>query len=228
MVIDVPGRFKDRFDAGRQLVPRLSALDALRRPPLGRTPSAVVYAIPRGALETGSLIAKELGLPLDVVLVKKLPAPGAEELAVGAVALDGKVVLDKTSVREFAATPDYIARERERIMGVLQSREREYHARVSAIDPKGKLAIVVDDGIATGLTVRAAVEYVRRRGASGVVVAAPVAACSSLATLKKIADVVVVVKEDPHLFAVGTHYINFPQVEDAQAIEILVTSRNKP
>lgn len=245
--INLPGRFKDRYDAARRLLPELAGF-AAEGASMGRnvggvpgrgmrksggervdgsgTEAVAVLAIPRGGLQVGAFLARELGRPLDVALAKKLPAPGAEELAVGAVTLDGVVEFDTESSRELGADESYVADRKAEIVTALEARDRAYHARVPRLDLKGATALLVDDGIATGLTTRAAVGMLRRLGAARVAVAAPVASAEAVAALRGVADEVVALKTESPFYAVGTYYENFPQVEDSEAVRLLEESRS--
>jgi len=219
MIFKLPDRYKDRFDAARQLLEPLKEF-------LART-DVILLAIPRGALQIGNFLARELRLPLDVVIVKKLPAPASEELAMGAVALDGGEVLDEEMVREFGVSDAYLVAERERLQKLMKEKDSAYHAAVPRIDLRSKVVVILDDGIATGQTMRAAVEYARRQGAAKVVVVSPATSQEAFDMLKKIADEVISLKTEQIFFAVGTYYVNFPQIEDDEAIQLLKEANKK-
>jgi putative phosphoribosyl transferase len=201
--------FTDRVDAGRRLAAKLKGYD--------RAPGAVVLGIPRGGVVVAAQVARELHLPLDIVFAAKVGAPGNPEYAIGAVTADG-VLLGNPDARlpletlEAAAGParDKVARQLHSLRG-----DRP------PLDVAGRTAIVVDDGLATGLTARAAVAYLRRQGAARIVLAVPVAAASSAAVLRGEADEFVVVDMPPAFFAVGQFYGLFGQTEDAEVRELL-------
>lgn len=215
--MQVPQRYKDRFDAARQLVKPLRKFS--------RQKDAVLLAIPRGALQIGQYLSRELKLPLDVILVKKLPVPESQELAVGAVASDGGQVVDKKMAREYGIAPEYLRAERDRLLAALHQKEKMYREEVPPVSLKNKIIILVDDGIATGQTVQAAVEYLRRQQVGWVVVATPTASSDAAELLKKITDEFISLLTEKIFYAVGTYYVNFPQVEDAEAVALLKQAR---
>src|SRR5665648_806392 len=201
--------FADRHDAGRRLA---AALERYRG-----SPDAIVLGVPRGGVVVAAEVARELGLPLDIVVTRKIGAPGNPEYAVGAVDADGRVFAGA-----LAGIPEeYLQRclllEREEIARRLHA----YRAGRPALDLAGKTVLVVDDGIATGLTLRAAVRYLKDRGARRVVVAAPVAAPDSAVRLRAEADDVVTLDEPPGFSAVGQFYERFDQTSDAEVRALL-------
>jgi putative phosphoribosyl transferase len=210
-------RFKDRFDAARQLVQPLKKF--------ARKPNVVLLAIPRGALQIGSFLSHELKLPLDVVLVKKIPAPTSEELAIGAVSSDGGQIVDDQIVQEFRVPPEYITAQRTRITKLLEQKEGEYHKDAAPIAVAGKTVIVLDDGIATGYTVRAAIEMLRQKKVARTVVATPASSQDAADIFSNLADEFISLRTEKQFYAVGMYYVNFPQVEDHEAVRLLVESR---
>lgn len=199
--------FADRFDGGRQLAERLKAYSGQ---------DAVVLAIPRGGLQTGYAVAITLKMPLDVVLIKKIGHPYNPELAIGAVSLTGRVLNE-----EIPAPADYIESETQRLREVLRRRNEQYRGDQPPIDLKDRVAIIVDDGIATGSTMLATIELVRSMKPSKIVMAVPVAPPHSLEKFRKIADDVVCLEAPEYFMAVGQFYERFPQVEDEEAIRLL-------
>ena len=172
--------FADRHQAGRLLS---GALERYRR-----APDAVVLALPRGGVPVGAEIADALDLPLDVLVVRKLGAPGYEELAVGAIASGDALVLNDDVIRALCLPPEAVERVREREAAELARRELLYRGHSHAAPIEGRVAILVDDGLATGATMRAAVAAVRTRGPKRVVVAVPVAAREAVSALSRAAD----------------------------------------
>jgi predicted phosphoribosyltransferase len=199
--------FADRTDAGEQLADRVLEQGVT---------ADIVLAIPRGGLPLGRAVADALGAPLDVVVAAKIGAPGNPEYAVGAVAEDGTAWLNDDAIRQLDVTDDYLERERERERAVAENKAADYRdgARPSLA---GKRVVVVDDGVATGATMRACLELVREAGPAHLVVAVPVGPPDTLAALESQADEVVAVERPQYFQAVGAHYRRFDQVTDEQA-----------
>lgn len=203
--------FSDRDDAARRLA---AALQAYR----GAHP--LVLAIPRGAVPMGASIAAALGGDLDVVLVRKLGAPDSPEFAVGAVDENGWTYV-APHARLAGADEPYLERERGTQLAALRARRAAYTPLRAPLDPRGRVAIVVDDGLATGATMIAALHAVRARAPSRLVCAVPVGAPDSLATVREHADEVVCLEAPRDFGAVGHYYRDFGQVDDAEVIAIL-------
>lgn len=211
-----PGRprFADRAAAGRLLARRLLPL-GLERP--------VVFALPRGGVPVAVEIASALGAPLDLLLVRKLGAPGQPELALGAVAEgeEGEAVLNPEIVAATGADEAFIAAARARELEEIARRRRRYLAGRAPLDPRGLAAVVVDDGIATGATARAALRALRRRGAARLILAVPVAPPEVVAALREEADEVVCLLEADLPWGVGGHYADFHQLTDQEVTALL-------
>lgn len=208
--------FDDRHDAGRRLGQRLRALN-LHDP--------VILALPRGGVVLGVEVAALLDAPLDIVLVRKIGAPGHEELAAGAV-VDGsmpELVVNPDIVRAYHIDDTYLEREKARQLAEIERRRQLYLGNRARVALSGRTAVIVDDGIATGATVRAALRAVRRAGPKELVLAIPVAAASTLARLTPEADRIVCLLSPPDLMAVGQYYRDFRQVEDAEVVTMLTT-----
>lgn len=202
-----PLRFQDRADAGRQLA---GALARFR----GRRP--LVLAIPRGGVPLGRAIADALDGDLDVVLVHKLGAPDNPEYAIGAVDEAGGVELSPVAAR---VPQDFLAAEVAHQRAALVARRHRYGGALS--DPAGRVVIVVDDGIATGATLKAALRLLRQRDPAELVVAIPVAPPESLLALEELVDEVVCLSTPDDFMAVGQYYADFSQVEDAEVEALL-------
>lgn len=205
--------FQDRADAGRRLAKALSRYS-------GR-PGALVLALPRGGVPVGFEVAAALDLPLDVFVVRKLGVPGREELAMGAIAPGGVEVLNGEVV-DSMRIPDAVIRavaRRER--AELERREREYRGSNPAPDLRGRVAILVDDGLATGATMRAAVASLRRLGAARIVVAVPVAAADTCVHLLPQVDELICLMTPPYFGAVGEWYLDFSQTSDSEVRDLL-------
>jgi len=203
--------FDSRLDAGRRLA---KALAAYR----GRNP--LVLAIPRGAVEMGAEVARALEGELDVVLVKKLRAPYSPEFAVGAVDETGWTYV-APHARGAGADDAYLEKEKAAQLETLRRRRSEYTPARAPVDPRGRIAIVVDDGIATGASMIAALHSVRAREPARLVCAVPVAAPESLETIRPYADEVVCLEAPEYFQAVGQFYREFEQVEDEAVVALL-------
>jgi predicted phosphoribosyltransferase len=206
-------QFTDRRDAGRQLA---SALDAYA----GRQ-DVVVLALPRGGVPVGYEIARALGVPLDVLVVRKLGVPGQPELAMGAIASGGIRVIDRRIVDSIGIPDRVVEAASERERAELERRERAFRGDRPPRDIHGCIAIVVDDGLATGSTMRAALDAVRTRGPARVVCAVPVAPPETCAALRKHADEMICLVTPPDMYAVGLWYEDFAQTEDDEVRALL-------
>lgn len=205
--------FADRRDAGRQLARRLS--------PVVGDEDTVVLALPRGGVPVAGEVAEELGAALDVMLVRKVGVPWQPELALGAVASGGVTVFNDEVVRATGLTAEDIDQAVEREREELEHRERLYREGRPPPDVTGKTVMVVDDGIATGATVRAALSALEQRGAARTIVASPVAPPDAVASLRTRADVVVCLKTPDNLRAIGLWYEDFTPVTDDEVVRAL-------
>lgn len=205
------GRYDDREQAAEHL---LESLMAYR----GQHP--LILAIPRGGVPIGRLLADRLGGELDVVLVRKLGAPGQEELAVGAVAEGGDVLLAEHAAR-VGADARYIEDETAHQREVIARRRERYSPHRRAIDPAARVVIVVDDGLATGATMRAALAVVRARRPAKLICAVPVASPRSLAETRPLCDDLVCPAAPREFGAVSQYYRDFPPVDDADVVRLL-------
>lgn len=210
--------FENRTDAATQLADKLLSL---------KSEELVVLAIPRGGLPIGSVLAKTLGAPLDVVLTKKLGHPYQKEYAIGAVSLDGLILSDAIGIPK-----EYIEEETARIREVLKQRHRQYYKNRSPENLRDKTIIVVDDGVATGNTLLVTIGLVKKQEPKKIIVAIPVAPPSAIKLLESTPDIdEVVCLQVPHNFhAVGQFYEEFRQVSDQEAIRILeeANAQRKP
>lgn len=179
----------------------------------------LLVAIPRGGVVVGKAISDMLGIPLSFVLTRKIGAPGQSELAIGAVASGGIIVRDEKLISDLSVSEKYINKEIKKEKKVIAERLKKYGK--STVSLRGKRAILVDDGIATGATVKAAIGYLREQGAGKVVLAVPVAPKDTIAELKPLVDKIVVLNTPDDFSSVGQFYRYFPQVTDEEVINLL-------
>jgi putative phosphoribosyl transferase len=205
-------RFADRRDAGRQLAERLTPLAA---------EDPVVVALPRGGVPVAREVAKALGAPLEILAVRKLGAPHNPEYGIGAVAEDGTRVIDSEAVAVLGLSGGVVDSLIDRETEELRRRVAAYRGDRSALDLEGRTVIVVDDGVATGVTDTAALRAVRRRRPGRTILAVPVCPPDSAARLRDEADEVVCLAMPPLLYGVGQWYRDFSQVSDEEVVTAL-------
>ncbi len=212
--------FNDRVDAGKRLASELADF---------KSKGALVLAIPRGGVVVGYEIAEELNLPLDVIIPRKIGAPDNPELAIGAVTEDGTTILDQSLIAYIGVPQSYIEEESRRQRQEIQRRLKVYRQNEPYPNLKGRNVIIVDDGIATGSTMKAALASVKNRGAKSVTVAVPVGPPSTIQELEKQADRVVCPYTPEYFQAIGQFYRDFSQTTDEEVIELLKKNRqNNP
>jgi len=213
--------FQDRDDAGRRLAEKLGHL---------KEGKPVVLALPRGGVPVGFEIARALAAPLDILLVRKIGVPWQPELALGAVT-DGsqpEVFIDRKLAAALGISDDYVKEETARQLEEVERRRRVYCAGRTPLDIGGRTAIVVDDGIATGATMRVALQAARKRNPARLVLAAPVAAADTIAELRPLADEIVCVDIPPGLGAIGFYYADFHQISDDEVTATLARAAPPP
>jgi predicted phosphoribosyltransferase len=206
--------FEDRSDAGRQLAERLAAL---------KLQDPVVYALPRGGVPVAVEVARRLQAPLDLVLVRKIGAPGYPEVAMGAV-VDGEDAQTIINEDVFAATGSDVAgleRARRSELAEIERRRARYLGDRPRVSPRGRVAIIVDDGLATGATAKAALAAVKRQGAARTVLAVPVAPADSVQEMRLLADDYVVLHTPAQFWAIGPFYDDFHQLSDEETVGLL-------
>lgn len=206
--------FRDRQEAGRRLAAALAAF---------KSPQPVILALPRGGVPVAAAVAESLAAPLDLMLVRKIGVPGQPELAMGALA-EGEppvTLRNESVIRDLGIEDSDFNRVRERELIEIERRRLAYLGDRPRIPVAGRVAILVDDGIATGMTVRAAAQAAANAGASQVVIATPVASTGIAADLRREFGAVVCVEEHEYLWAIGHHYDDFSQVDDQEVREIL-------
>jgi putative phosphoribosyl transferase len=205
--------YVDRADAGRALANSLAHLRA--------APDAIVLGLPRGGVPVAYEVARALDLPLDVLVVRKLGLPQQPELAMGAIASGGALVVNDEVVHYLGGRHDAFDAVRAHEQVELERRERDYRGARPPLEATGRTAILVDDGLATGATMEAAVRALKSLGARRVVVAVPVASQEALERIEALADEVVCLAAPPFFSAVGQWYADFGQTEDAEVRDLL-------
>ncbi|HLC51280.1 MAG TPA: phosphoribosyltransferase family protein [archaeon] len=199
--------FKNRVDAGKRLAKKLAHFK-----------NPVILGVPRGGVVVAATVAKELKAKLSAIIVRKLPAPDNEELAIGAVAEDGTRILNAFLIRQIDVSRDYVEKETEVKMREIKKRMELYGIKTPSL--RGRTVIIVDDGMATGSTMLAAIKFVLKHNAKSVIVAVPVASVDSINFVKDEAEVIVL--EIPLDFrAVGEFYKEFEQVTDEEVKKLL-------
>jgi len=214
--------FANRAEAGRILAEKLVAY-------AGR-PGVIVLGLPRGGVPVAYEVARALGAPLDIFLVRKLGAPGQEELAMGAIASGDVVVINDEVVEALKISPQTIKAEVDHERRELARREAIYRGGRPPLDVKGKTVILIDDGLATGSTMRAAVAALRRQEPARIVVAVPIGASSTRDEFQTIADECICAIAPEHFRAVGLWYDDFAQTDDIEVCDLLtrVPSTEQP
>lgn len=203
--------FQDRYDAAQQLATSLTDYK--------NKDNVVVIAIPRGGLEIGFVLARELDAPLDVLFSKKIAAPGNPEAAIGAVTQTHEIITPRFA--ENQTYTHHILREKERVRALLAEREKQYRKERAPISLNNKIVILTDDGIATGNTVFLALKTIRAQNPKKIIVALPVAPADAMPKLSRLADEVVCLLQPHTFFGISQFYNRFDQVSDDEAIRLL-------
>ena len=211
--------FKDRKDAGTQLAEKIKDYAGQR--------DVFVLALPRGGVVIGVEIANRLRAPLDVLIIRKIGHPWQPELAVGAISETGSIVYNEDVVASIGVTKDYLrgeaARQREEIARLQQL----YRSGQKLVNLRGKTVILVDDGVATGATMKAAVETLKRERVGKLIIAVPVAPLYTAAELRRMIDVFVYLDIPENFMSVGSYYADFKQVPDADVTQLLQDFRHR-
>jgi len=217
----MPVPYRNRTEAGRFLAEKLAGY--------ARDPDLLVLALPRGGVPVAYEVARALDAPLDVFLVRKLGVPGHEELAMGAIATGGVRFLNEDLVRTLRIPPGVISDVVAAELKELRRRERAYHGDRPAPDARGRTVILVDDGLATGSTMRGAVAALRRQDPRRIVVAVPIAAPSACEEFQSEVDEVICARTPEPFYSVGLWYKDFSQTSDDEVRDLLArAARERP
>lgn len=211
--------FADRREAGQQLGERLKELHL--------ADDVIVLALPRGGVPVGYEVARALQVPLDVFVTRKIGAPENPEFAIGAVASDGTLILDEEIVEQLGIPNDYVVSETEHQLMEIERRMAVYRGDRPAPRIEGRTVILVDDGVATGSTVRASLQALRKRNPGRLILAVPVGPPQTIEELRPLADEVVVLATPAPFWAVGRFYQSFQQTTDEQVVELLEAAGHK-
>lgn len=208
-------RFKDRSEAGRRLAEALAGYER---------EEVVVYALPRGGVVLGYEIARTLHAPLDLVITRKIGYPGNEECAVCAVAEDGDLICDSFAASQL--DQEWLKDQKEKQMQEAARRRQAYLQGRGPLPANGKVAVIVDDGVATGLSILLAISEIRHDAPKKIVVAVPVSSKNAAERIREEADELVVLQIPSSFMAVGEFYDHFPQLEDSEVISLLKHSQD--
>jgi putative phosphoribosyl transferase len=212
-------RYQDRIEAGQQLAAKLMAY--------ANRPDVLVLGLARGGVPVAFEVAEVLGVPLDVFVVRKLGVPGHEELAMGAIASGGVRILNEDVMRLLDILPEFIHTVAAREQRILEYREHFYRGEQPVPETQGRTVLLVDDGLATGATMRAAVAALRQRQPARIVIAVPVAAGSACDELRAVADEVVCAATPKPFRAVGLWYEDFSATSDAEVRDLLIRASQR-
>jgi predicted phosphoribosyltransferase len=207
-------RFKDRAEAGRRLAEKLRGYQG---------EGLVIYALPRGGVVLGYEISKELKAPLDLVITRKIGYPGNEECAVCAVAEDGHMICDQSAAN--LLDKEWLKGQAEKEMKEARRRREVYLKGREHLSADGRTAIIVDDGVATGLTIILAIREIKHQNPKKIVVAVPVASTEARERIREEADCLVALEVPIYFQAVGAYYQDFPQLEDEEVIRLMDAAR---
>lgn len=209
--------FKDRTDAGLKLAQELQHYKGKN--------DTIVLGLPRGGVVTAYAIAHELDLPLDIVVPRKIGAPGNPELAVGAITEDGTAIFNQNIMHELGLKPSMLTQTIETEKKEAQRRLTVYRDKRPILELAGKTVLLVDDGIATGATMRAAIASVQKRGAASIIVAVPVAPPDAFELIKSEVDNIICLLVTPNFLGIGQFYDNFAQTTDEEVIALMKKSQ---
>jgi len=210
--------FKDRHESGIKLAEQLNKYK--------NNKDVIVLAIPRGGVEVGYEIAKSLDVKLDIIVTKKIGLPGDEEFAIGSVGPDKKVMLNEETIRIYNVSEDYINEQKREIGREIERRYRSYKGKYELQNLKGRIIILTDDGVATGFTTRAAINYIKSQKPKKIILAIPVAPASFSTEIKKEVDKFVCLHSTNLFSSISQFYGNFPQLADEEVKEYLQKAKS--
>lgn len=220
MTLEHAHYYRDRREAGRMLATRL------RQHLTGHEPhELLVLALPRGGVPVGVEVARELNAPLDLIVVRKLGVPAHPEFAMGAIASGGAEILDRALISRLGLSALHVAAIADRELSELRRREALYRGHLPPVDLRGRVVVLVDDGLATGSTMRAAISVTRERGAARVIVAIPAGAAEACERLEGEVDALVCPFRPDPFYAVGLWYQDFNAVGDAEVRNLLAAAQ---
>lgn len=209
--------FKNRIEAGQKLAEKLIEYKDKK--------DTYILALPRGGVVVGYEVAKKLNLPLDLVVPRKIGAPGNEEYAIGAITESGEGIFDQQAIKLLGVTKEYLDKKIAEEKKEALRRLKEYRIDREPLNLKNKTVIIIDDGLATGLTMRAAIKSVKKQNVKEIIVAVPVAAQDSLQIVKNETDKVICLDAPSYFGAVGAFYENFDQTTDEEVINLMKKSK---
>lgn len=212
-------QYLNRYEAGKVLAEHLKQYN--------NRPDVIVLALPRGGVPVAYEIATALSVPLDVFIVRKLGTPLHEELALGAIATGGTIVYNNDVIRQMQITPAQIEKVIQSERQELERRNQKYRGNRPFVNCDGKTIILVDDGIATGATMRAAIAAIRKLNPKKIVMAVPVAASSTIEQMTSLVDEIVCPMQPTVFYAVGSWYTHFDQTEDAEVYDLLTKANSR-
>ncbi len=205
--------FKDRVDAGRKLAEKLKSFKERQ--------DVTLFAVPRGGIVVAKVIADQLKLPLDIVLAKKIGAPFNREFAIAAVDINGDIVLNSEYVEYFSMKEEYIEHQKEKVLESLKQQLVKYRGKLEYENLENRIAIIVDDGIATGATTKACIRFLSKLNPKHIYIATPVIAPSTLKELEKECDGIFYLISREPFYAVGQFYVDFSEVSEDSIKKLL-------
>lgn len=212
-------QFRDRADAGKQLAKRLI---------IYKNTNSIILALPRGGVPVAFEIAKALHLPMSVIIARKIGAPGNPEFGIGAISENAVSVLDEKSINSLQITDEKLVQLIRHEAGELKRRIDMYRDGKSLPDVSGKNTILIDDGLATGVTAQAAIGALRKFGPQKIIFASPICSPDNIKKIKTMADKIICLHCDPALRAIGAYYKNFDQINDEEVLYYLHASGQNP